>query len=64
MRYFLHKIVYLGCSNVVYRVSIFYYDRNWSKSLWVVVVVVETNYSFKLLLKLNKIHHNIPQVNI
>ena len=31
---FLQEIVYLGCFNVVYRVSIFYYARNWLKSLW------------------------------
>ena len=60
MIFFLQEIVYLGCSNVVYRVSIFYYARNWSKSLlwwvvvvggggwWWVVVGVDTNYSVKL----------------
>ena len=33
-----HGSVYLGCSNVVYQVTIFYYARNWLKSLcwWVV----------------------------
>ena len=46
MRFFLQEIINLGCSNVVYQFSIFYYARNWIKSLLlVVVVVVETNFS-------------------